>query len=598
MSKKRQSRNYYAKKAVRNEEMPFICAGDCETAGLGGKILSLQWGTFESDKVTVDISPNMVANFFNVFLEYPKPCIWFFHFGQYDWRYFLDHIQEQGYFVQIGMRTETDIYEIRVKRNEKDQWSIMRDSYALWSHKLEDLASNFCPEIPKLEIDFAEVQFDPTNPDHLKYAERDVEILLKGLPRLWDMVHEHFGVYPSATAAGTAMKAWQKTLPDDKYYDGSEWGAEEMFIRQGYYGGLVFLTTNRTVMDCETYDRNSSYPASMDEFGVPVGKPIYTTDYEESYPGFYRVRVRTPDDLIVPILPARNHRGAMRWYRGEFETVVSTQELQFAAQHGYEIQEVFEGYIFEGVEFPFKDIIATCKFIRKEFRKLTPEQLAKLIQNSLYGRFAARRDRTRLINSLEMDDDDFIGSLPFDEAGFWYVKQELDETMLCLPQWAAYITANARLNLLKNVYAVGPENCLYGDTDSITIRKGYGHLIDTGLEYGQWKREKAWQYFRAIAPKVYSGILAEDLDDKHPAGSFYGAAKGMPKKAMTDRHWKELIEDGATSAKALSLTSLKVAMKQGVRPAHMMTRKSSTLDNSMNFGVDDAGNVRVKYAHG
>jgi len=575
--------DYYGQKALRHDDDILVCAADVETEGLGGDLLMVQWGFLGQIKCAT--GPNAVSEFFEDFLSMPKPAIWFLHFAQYDWRYFLDYLENEDLIVEIGLRTETDIYEIRCKRTKEDEWSIMRDSYALWSHPLSKLADSFCPELPKLEIDIE--NFDATNPEHIEYAKRDVQILLVGLPRLFDMIQEHFGVVPSATAAGTALKAWQKSLPKDKIFDCSRWDEKEQFIRQGYYGGLVFLTSNLPHQDCLTFDRNSSYPAAMMEHGIPVGQAQYTTEFEDTYPGFYRVRVKAPDDLIVPILPARNKRDAMRWYRGEFETVVSSQELQFAVKHGYEIIDLFEGFFFETVEFPFDDVINLCRIIRKNFPDSTESQVAKLIQNSLYGKFGSRRERTRLLHFSQLDDEEMIGAIPFDDAGKWYVKKELDEDMRCLPQWAAFITANARLALLKEVYKIGPENVIYGDTDSITIKRGHEGQIDIGVDYGQWKLEKEWRIFRAIAPKVYSGILAD--------GTFKGAAKGLPKKGVGEKQWRELLENGATSAQTQSLASLKLAIKKGVSKAQTLIRRSSTLDNSMNFQLENNGNVRVKY---
>jgi len=578
--------DYYARKAVHGDDDILICAGDVETEGLGGKLLMVQWGYL--GQVYYDSSPQMVEKFFDAFLSMPKPAVWFFHFAQYDWRYFLEYMESSGLIVEIAMRTETDIYEIRCKRHENDTWSVMRDSYALWSHPLKKLAESFCPEIPKLDIEIE--NFDPSDPEHIEYAKRDVKILLTGLPRLFDMINEHFSVNPSATAAGTALKAWQKSLPKGVIYDCQEWGETEAFIRQAYYGGLVFLTSNAAHENCLTFDRNSSYPAAMLEFGVPCGRPQYTKEYEDKYPGIYRVRVRAPESLVIPILPARNIRGAMRWYRGEFETCATTQELQFAAQNGYEIIELYEGVFFERMEFPFSDFINLCRMIRKAFPKSTEEQVAKLMQNSLYGKFGSRRERTRLIHHSDLDEDSLIGAMPFDDAGLWYVKKELDEGMRCMPQWAVFITANARLALLKEAYKIGPENVLYGDTDSLTIKSGVEHHIDVGPEYGQWKLEKEWEIFRAIAPKVYAGILKD--------GTYKGAAKGLPRKGIGERQWRELLENGETSAETLSLASLKVAMRQGVKPATRLLRKSSTLNNSMNFDVVNSSDVRVKFAHG
>jgi hypothetical protein len=584
-------RTYYSASAIPPDDGVLICAGDVETAGFGGELLSIQWGYM--GKVFIDTGPEKIKNFFDCFLSMPKPAVWFFHFGQYDWRYFLEYFRTENLITEICLRTETDIYEIRVKRNKEDAWSILRDSYALWPHKLKELANSFCPEIPKLEVDIE--HFDPTNEEHIKYAKRDVEILLLGLPRLFDLLEEHFHIHPSATTAGTAMRGWQRTLRDGKYYDGSLYSEKELFIRDGYYGGLVFLTNNILNRNCITYDRNSSYPASMLKHGVPCGKPMKTSKYEEDFPGIYRVRVKAPDDLIIPILPARNIKGAMRWYRGTFDTVVTTQELIFAAKHGYEIQEIYEGYFFESIEFPFNDFINLCREIRIQYKGKPEEILAKLMQNSLYGRFCARRERNRILTG-DLTDEELSSCKPLDEFGYFYIKKELDEKLLCLPQWGVFITANSRLALLEQCYNIGPENVIYGDTDSITIKSGNEHGLDIGNDYGQWKREKEWDVFRAIAPKVYVGILGADFKG-HKKGSFMGAAKGLPQKGINDKNWHELLEYGETRAATASLDSLRIAMKNGVKPSRQLTRISSSLDNSQNF-VAVGHDVRVKYPHG
>lgn len=582
--KKPRKIDYYAWKAVRSEDAPVICAIDTETDGLGGELLMCQWGVF--GEVFTATGPDMVKTMFDAVLQYPKPCIWYSHFAQYDWRYFLDYFTESGMEIEIGMRTDTDIYEIRIK-NENNETFVLRDSYALWNSPLEKLATTFCPELPKLEIDIE--NFDPTNPAHIAYAKRDVEILLTGLPRLFDLIEEHFQVIAGATTAGTALKAWQKSLDMGQIFDSSEYGPMEEFIRQAYYGGLVFLTDTKAHKGCKTFDINSSYPYVMCEYGVPYGRILRTSEYQIGEVGIYRCRVKAPDALIVPILPARNARGSMRWYKGEFDTCVTSVEIEFAIQHGYELLEVYEGIVFEKMVFPFNDMIEHCKFLRECYKGKANEMIAKLMQNALYGKFGTRRERTRLMLESAMTEEDFIGALPYDEAGKWYTKKEHDEDMRCLPQWAVFITAHARIRLLKTVYAIGPENVLYGDTDSITIKGGVEYDIDSGSKYGQWKLEKEWSEFRAIAPKVYSGQLEN--------GKWMGAAKGLPRKGITERHWQELLADGFSQATAISLDSLRIAMKKGLKPARQLLRKSSNLDNSSNFVACDDGSVRLKFAH-
>lgn len=599
--------NYYARKCVRGNDEIMVAGWDTETSGLGGELLSIQYGIFGEVKVAT--GPGMVDEFLDFIMEYTSPVVWFCHNAQYDWRYVMDRMAERGFQIEISMRTANDVYEIRIIR-EDGKKVILRDSFAIFNSSLKKMAASFCPHLPKGDIDFdAGVIYDPNNPEHVAYGIRDVQILLTGLPKLFDLLKLHFDVNPNATFASTSLKAWQLTIPEGEYYNTIPFDEKELYIRQAYYGGLVFLTDTNIHKNAKTYDLNSSYPAAMMKYGVPYGRMMATRDYEDEKMGIYRVRVKTPEDLIVPILPARDKKGNMRWFRGEFETVVTNRELIFAANHGYEILEVYEGVCWEETIFPFNEHIEHCKAIRFGFPPIdgvmSPEEyLAKVMQNSLYGKFGSRRERRRMLHAASCQGDELLGAEPWGDDGFWYVKSEIDEDMRCMPHWAVFITAHARLRLLQSVYEIGPQNVLYGDTDSITVKGDAGENLDVGLEYGQWKLEKEWRQFRAIAPKVYAGILRGkrkeqvfegDDEDSGPL-KYSGAAKGLPRKNLTEKHWKELLEDGKSQAEALSLPSLRVALKNGTKPATLLLRKSSTLENSSNFERLPDGRVRNKIA--
>jgi hypothetical protein len=573
----------YCAANVRGNDEIIVGAFDLESEGLGGKILMMQWGVF--GKVYHSMADNMVEQFLAFIMDYPSPVIWYAHFAQYDWRYFMSEFVRLGMDVQIHMRSDSAAYQITIK-NKRGKKVVMRDSWALWPGTLKNLAESFCPELPKHEIDVA--HFDPSNPEHVAYARRDVEILLCALPRLFALLHRHFGVQPSGTTAGTALKAWQSKIPAQTYFKGSVHNARELYIRSAYYGGLVFLTETNKVENAITVDRNSSYPASMCEFGVPSGSTYQTTEFQNDHMAIYTVRVRAPDGLVIPILPARNERGAMRWFRGEFITTVTNRELVFAANNGYKILEIIEGIAWEETIFPFNEIIQLCKEIRFKYAGLPEETLAKLMQNAIYGKFGSRRERLRVFAEHNATDEDFDGAEPYGDDGLWYIKKEFDEEMLCKPEWSVFITAHARLSLLQNAYSAGVENVLYGDTDSLTLRAGAEAAIDIGKEYGQWKIEKEWDVFRAIAPKVYSGRLK--------SGKFVAAAKGLPKKGVSDETKRELLEYGASRATVLSLDSLRLTLKNGVRPAQILTRASSTLAHSVNFERLPNGKVRPKIA--
>jgi hypothetical protein len=540
---------------------------DTETAGLGGKLLLITACDFDSTHVFK--GPDMVRDLFALMETAPYPAVWYAHHAQYDWRYFLDYIRENEIPCDISMRTETDIYQITLFLNGSR--IVMRDSMAVYPGTLKGFAQAFTPESPKLEIDVA--NFDPENETHIEYAKRDTEILRKGMPRFDSLLRKHFGVSLGHTTAGTALKAWQNTIPDNVYYNPSKWGEREAFIREGYYGGLVFLTRTDVIEGAVTFDINSSYPHQMCEHGVPSGAVISTDDYKSGYMGIYRVRVRTPSNLVVPILPRRNEKGYMRWHAGEFDTVVTSSELIFAANQGYEILEVYEGVAFEERIFPFNDFIDKCKAIRFKYKGKSEETLAKLMQNSLYGKFGSRRERLTVFCPSE--DDETLGATPIDEDGYFWLRKEFSEDLRCIPEWAVFITAHARLHLLRQIYLCGVENVIYGDTDSLTVLPHVSHLFDSGNDYGQWKLEKTWAEFRAIAPKVYSGRL----DD----GRFKGAAKGLPKKRMADEQWAAMLRGEAINVMYETLPALRVAMAKGVTPATSISRVSTNIANSANW---------------
>lgn len=560
----------FSNKGYRDEDI-ITLSFDTETNGLGGELLLITACDFSETHVFK--GENMIHELIELMEQSPYPAVWYAHHAQYDWRYFIEYIVDSQIPCEISMRNETDIYQITLFLDGARV--VMRDSLAMFPGTLKQFAECFTPEIPKLEIDIE--HFDPENPEHIEYAKRDTEILRRGLPRLNALLQRHFNISLGHTTAGTAMKAWQASIPDGVYYPASDFGEREQFVREGYYGGLVFLTRTNQVNDVITFDINSSYPDKMCRYGVPSGNVIKTDNYKNGLMGIYRCIVRAPHDLIVPILPHRNERGYMRWNRGEFETVVTSSELIFAVSQGYEILEIIEGLCYEDVVFPFNDFIEHCKHLRKKYKNMPEEALAKLMQNSLYGKFGSKRERCRVF--VPEYDEDYIDATPLDDGEYFWIKKEFADNLRSIPQWAVFITAHARLQLLQQVYTIGVENVIYGDTDSLTVFANVADKFDIGDEYGQWKLEKQWKIFRAIAPKVYAG----QLDN----GKWKGAAKGLPKKKMGQNEWAALFAGEALSVEYQSLPSLRVAMEKGLSPAQPRARRVSSINQSVNWELQN-----------
>jgi hypothetical protein len=559
-----------------------IAAFDLETDGLGGKVLFATALMEGGTDVVCFRGRDCVADLFNYMCDYTD-FIWFAHNAQYDWRYILNYLHDLSFTMRFSLRNDNSLYAITVILDDGKTLR-MRDSYALFNQPLRGLAATFCPELPKGDIDFDRETFDPNKRSHVDYAKRDVEILVRGLRRFSDIVRERYDVNLASTFASTAMRAWERMLDKEtRYFNPVK---HETFIRSGYFGGLVFLTRNDAVKGAKTYDINSSYPYQMRKHGVPYGRIWTVRTFYDDRPGIYDVTIGTPDNLRVPIIPKRSIRGVTQsilWPRGVFRTTITSLELSFAIKHGYRLFEVHSGRVFEQIIHPFDDFVNLAETVRAHFKGTAAEVVAKFIQNSLYGKLAARRERRGLYH--ERDIEDFTGCEAWDDGGRYWVKREYADDMMVLPLWAVWITANARLHLLRAVYEeLGPDKVIYGDTDSITC---VGDL-PTGKAYGDWKLEKSWEEFRAIAPKVYAGRLV--------SGQWAGACKGLPTRSSAEenRIFSELFHRGQSNAVIQSLPSLLVTMRGKSGSLRVMNRKSTDIANSNSWELGEPGEIRPR----
>lgn len=505
------------------------CAWDTETDGLNGELLALSYATPDSTGLC---DPDNLAPFFEMLERYPYPHVWYAHNAQYDWRYILPQLLKRyGHKCTFYNRSDADIFAIRC-RIDDDRYIDMRDSAALWQGSLKTLLSTYAPDTPKLDLDFSKTIFDIQNPEHRAYAIRDAEGLRLAMIGYRKTFHDLFSSHLGFTTAGSALKAWRQTQ-DRPHFCLSR--AMEKELQRAYFGGLVFLTDNIPHEHCETFDISSSYPAAMLIDGVPHGRPIKTKTLRFDKPGFWRVVVQAPHNIRVPILPTRDEDNITRWPSGCFETMVSSIELALAIKHGYKIREVKYGFTFDGIIKPFDHFVNKCRHIRQTTdKKSAQHQTAKLMQNSLYGKFGTKFVRKEIFAADPYEQDcsqyELLPGLDL------YAQLVDDEQTNRMVHWAAWITAAARVRLLDAAYSGGVEHVLYGDTDSLTVTQEFNRAaLSIGTDYGQWQSEKIWAVFRAHAPKVYAGIYED--------GTIIGKAKGLPKKAIKPEHFQAIYQD-------------------------------------------------------
>lgn len=526
------------------EKAPLLFGAiDTETYNLNGRLLIAQSAheAWNGAAHVYRTAAELLEHIFSLDRDLLKNTVWFAHNAEYDWRYLLDAFEAWGRkfeFVPCE-RANGKFYEIRVlSKTEKTASGTpllvtrFRDSMALFPRSLKELTSQFAPQYVKQDIGFdSGVVFDPDNPRHIEYAKNDVKGLVAALIGLDEKVYSVFGAHCKGTTAATGYQAMLRFLPEgERYYRQAR--VSEEFFRLGYYGGLVQLNAphGAPIGEVKTFDRNSSYPAAM-RHGVPKGKARFTTRYREGFPGFYRVRARVPQNAIMPIIPFRSDRNELAWPTGEFDTIVTSLEIEYGRTLGYEF-EIGHGYYFpEGMGFPFNDFVDKCEKLRAEYKGTPTETVVKLIQNSVYGRFGMKLEGRECCISFDgvpagfeplMDEE--TGRL-VDKVYFRTVERDSE---YMLPHFAAWITANARIALDKDAEAAGRAQVRYRDTDSISVEGAIlPELLDrVSNAYGDLKDEGVKSEIAYHAPKCYTY--------RDPKGRWKAVYKGIPKKVLNE----------------------------------------------------------------
>ena len=373
-------------------------------------------------------------------------------------------------------------------------------------------------------------------------------------------------MFSALTAPSLAMRLFKTHfMPENTVYQLH--GKIEDAIRESYSGGAVdvYIPHNkigsylmsRTFRTIKGFDVNSLYPTVMAHEVMPIGLPtVFEGDIRKIEPsayGFFYCKITSPNSLEHPILQRRiNTSEGTRTIAGlgSWMGWISSAEMDNAIKFGYSF-EIIRGYTFETGDI-FSEFVNSMYNLRSLYSKDHPmNHIAKLMLNSLYGKFGMRNEFTRVdiysINS-EADKAAFKGLL---EIWGSTVKdfvlldnhliivrdatldlrtnpeQETDnyhgiETNIAI---ASAITAGARAYM--SVFKNNPKfHLFYSDTDSIFID---GELPESmiGKGLGQLKLEYIVKKAVFLAPKVYA-LITED-------GQEIVKVKGITSQALIDQ---------------------------------------------------------------
>lgn len=503
--------------------------GDTQAKGFTRPFLA---GYYDGVRPTIFYGNDCVDVMLRFLLLPEKDGMTFFaHFGgAFDWLHFLPALALSGFSFEI-MTVSSKIQCLRVKPHKdshKKGWTFL-DSYQLIPAGLGKLTVAFDTEVKK-DNDF-DYDTDEKDPRWRDYLRDDLISLYQTLKKFYTLVEEKLKGEVGMTAASTAMKTYRRAFqkfPIERH-DGRTAAQiakgikskNHEFFRQAYFGGRVEIFKKK----CEGvryYDINSAYPAAMLE-PMPVGKMIECIGEPPAWIrkgriGFARVNVYVPTDTYLPVLPFRTPIGRLIFPTGHFSGVWTVIEIDRAIELGATVEWLDSKWI--GARPVFGEFVERLYQFRDKSRSDYDEALAyvaKIMMNSLYGKFATNtlRDKIVYVNPGDETPEGGLSYNPDDpECPLWSVEEEIDAPYIA-PQIAAHITAIARLNLhgyaLESIKRGG--ELAYCDTDAIQTTADLSDLC--GPELGKIKDEGCGVIYSGeyLQPKLYM-LKGDDGSEK------------------------------------------------------------------------------------
>lgn len=449
--------------------------------------------------------------------------------------------------------------EVCFKRHKSKKYEkvIFYDSLKKLPFKVSEIAKAFELKQSKGEIDYhahRPIGYEMTE-EEKEYILTDCEIVAEALKiqfaqGLTKMTNASDAMGSYKEIVGAKFEKWFPVLPIELDND----------IRRAYKGGYVYLNPKykgvRGLFGL-TYDINSLYPWAMRNAGLlPYGYPMFFEgEYvqDKNYP-LYITHLKCTFKVKENHLPTLQLKNNRRYIETEYLT---TSEIEVAAgiyedepvemwltsvdfelfKDHYNIDNLtfINGYKFKGAKGCdlFGEYIDYWMSI-KETTTGALRQLAKLMLNSLYGRFAMNPKTRKKIPYL----DEEVDVVKF-TYGDWEYRNPVYTAMGC------FITAYARNKTVRSGQEVY-HRFIYADTDSLSL---IGYDEPDNLEIhpthlGAWKNEgeftdsyfvRAKTYLKTVNGKLKvtcagmpDNVKESVTYDNFHSGSVFGGKK-MPK---------------------------------------------------------------------
>ncbi len=365
-------------------------------------------------------------------------------------------------------------------------------------------------------------------------------------------------------------------------------------VRKSYYGGRTQVLKPISKAGWH-YDLHSAYPAAFAAQELPTGHRSEqngiqaSRSYAAGKLGSFRAVVHVPECFFPP-LPVRT-RLRSAYPIGTFGGWWTGLELAGAEKAGAQIKRIDECVVWSDRAMVLEPLGRRIWELRDQARLEGNPALAKWTKgyiNACSGKLSMRPESETIVGADKAKPcpADFpckgycerqrccvhrcskrcgattpLGSV---ELGL-FRRQSMYLANCSHVEWAAHVTAHARLKLL----AMAGEDSVYCDTDSMFCERERTEA-DVGDELGQWGLEDEYRGMVALAPKTYRYRDAA-------TGAYKAASKGVPDAVLNF----DKLHEGVTVERGV------LSFKAAVRTGDPFTRKKLTrrlLSDGRHFG--------------
>lgn len=426
---------------------------------------------------------------------------------------FTTLITDNGQFYSI------EIY-FEVKKHRVNKVRILDAMKIFPGFSVERIAKGFDLPIRKLELDYTKKRPEgwEITPEEVDYIRNDVEIVARALKEMFKR-----GL-TKMTIASDALNYFKDNFKGFRKYFPILSPDIDGEIRASYRGGFTYASPKYTEIEVRngiTLDVNSLYPSRMVYEYMPFGQPV-RFDGEYQYDSEYPLYVQTFTcifDIKPDKIPSVQIRNNLSFMPNEYIESTNNEQITlsltsidfelFKEQYNFKNMVYHGGWKFKQSKGLFDNYInfwTEQKITAGKEGNAAQRQIAKLMLNSLYGKFGLSIKTAKKAPVLDHD------------GVVRYVNLPAEEREPCYIPVACFVTAYGRAKTIRTSQAIrdyslkkyGRDAYLYSDTDSIHCL-----LTDEDLEelkdiidvddyrLGAWAKEAEFTRALFIRQKCY-----------------------------------------------------------------------------------------------